>query len=60
MFTYIKNHQLLVLNPTTGKIYRIHLSSNEQDLVVILDEILSFQADVDKCIIDNKATLIND
>lgn len=58
MYTYVKDHELFVLVPMTGRIYRISLSGNGQDLVIIHDDTLIYEADVAKYIKDNNAQLL--
>jgi len=58
MFTYIKDHELFILNPVTGKVYRIMLSFNGEDIVVIQEDTLQYQADIQRCVLENKAVLV--
>jgi hypothetical protein len=60
MFTFIKDHELFILNPNTGRIYKIKLSFNGQEISVIHENTLNFEADIERCIKENKAQLVRD
>ena len=60
MYTYIKDHQLFVLNPLTGRVFRIGLSLNGTDIVVVHHDTMSFNEDVVRHVQETKAILIRD
>jgi hypothetical protein len=60
MYTFIKNNQLHILNHLTGKIYRVGLSLNGQEVRLIPVDTLQYQADVHRYVAENDAKAVFD
>lgn len=60
MFTYIKDNQLFILNPLTGRIFRVGLAFNGEDIIVVHHDTLSFNEDVVRHVQETKAVLVRD
>lgn len=58
MYTYIENHQLYVVMPHSGRIFRVRESPYDQFIEVVLEKVLQYQADVVELIKSTQAQSI--
>lgn len=59
MYTFIDDHELFIMSPITGRIYRVGMDS-KQDPVIVHTDTMSFESDIERNIIEKISKMVKD